>query len=305
MKRYVFILLTSLSFCVAPQTKDDAKAAQRNQQPQADGTTQDDDFFFNEQANTRSPSVKATANNEVGYASWYGKELQGRPTASGEIFDMNKMTAAHRTFAMGSLVLVKNTENGRKQLVTINDRGPYVEGRIIDVSFAAARELGFAEKGVAKVSLELLQAGQDNFMSKAQLPAKQENDEIALFANVKANEEIIEPEDHTEYGDQADDDFFDDEEPAMKKGATKQFVFSDGQKPKGYTIQIGAFKTRANAERHREEMVSKFGKRCYIGQKDGWHLVLIGDFKDSKKAREYLNKLKQDGVDVMYRGKIT
>ncbi len=295
MKKYSFIMLVGLSFCMAPQVRDDENAGKGQVRTSA---SQGDDLFFQNQGGQRNIPTKAAVN--IGYASWYGKELHGRPTASGEIFDMNKMTAAHREFPMGSLVLVKNLENGRKQLVTVNDRGPFVEGRIIDVSFAAARELGFAEKGIAKVEIELLQEGRDNFMSKAELAP-------AVEKKAMAKQQIIEPEEDFDDTAGADDDFFDDEEEPVKKKDSKndKFVFADGQKPKGYTIQIGAFKTRANAERHREEMTAKFGKRCYIGQKDGWHFVMIGDFKDSKKAREYLNKLKADGVDVMYRGKIS
>jgi rare lipoprotein A (peptidoglycan hydrolase) len=89
--------------------------------------------------------------------SWYGEDFDGQPTANGETYDMNAATAAHPTFPLGSIVRVVNTKNHRSQIVRINDRGPYVEGRELDVSYAVARKLGFDQHGVAKVRLELLQ----------------------------------------------------------------------------------------------------------------------------------------------------
>ena len=88
-----------------------------------------------------------------GKASWYGPGFHGKRTASGERFDMNALTAAHRTLAFGSLVLVRNTQNGREVVVRINDRGPQVRDRIIDLSKAAAAELDLLQAGEAPVVL--------------------------------------------------------------------------------------------------------------------------------------------------------
>jgi len=93
---------------------------------------------------------------QEGYASWYGGKFNGRLTSSGEVFDTNVKTAAHRTLPFGSIVKVVNLENGRSTVVRINDRGPFVEGRIIDLSRAAAEELGMVSQGVAKVSVEVM-----------------------------------------------------------------------------------------------------------------------------------------------------
>jgi len=92
----------------------------------------------------------------TGIASWYGKRFMGRKTAAGEIFDPEKMTAAHRRLAMGTLVRVTNLRNGRQVTVRINDRGPYIPGRIIDLSRAAARQMGMLEKGLAPVNMEIV-----------------------------------------------------------------------------------------------------------------------------------------------------
>lgn len=90
---------------------------------------------------------------EEGMASFYGPGLHGNLTANGERFDQEAMTAAHPRLKFGSCVVVRNLANGREVEVRINDRGPYAKGRIIDVSKAAARELGMLEKGVARVRL--------------------------------------------------------------------------------------------------------------------------------------------------------
>ena len=91
---------------------------------------------------------------QVGVASWYGPGFHGRRTASGERFDQNDLTAAHRNLPLGSEVRVTNLENGRSVTVEINDRGPYVKNRVLDLSKAAARRLGIIENGVAKVRIE-------------------------------------------------------------------------------------------------------------------------------------------------------
>jgi rare lipoprotein A (peptidoglycan hydrolase) len=90
-------------------------------------------------------------------ASWYGEDFDGRPTATGEIYDMYATTAAHPTLPLGSIVRVVNTRNRRSQVVRINDRGPYVEGRGLDVSYEVARRLDFDQTGVAEVRVELLE----------------------------------------------------------------------------------------------------------------------------------------------------
>jgi rare lipoprotein A len=99
-----------------------------------------------------------TGSGQVGVASWYGNEFHGRPTSSGEIFDTNDLTAAHRALPFGTYVMVSNLENDRSVVVRINDRGPFVRGRIIDLSYAAARALGLVGPGTARVRLDVLRA---------------------------------------------------------------------------------------------------------------------------------------------------
>lgn len=108
---------------------------------------------------TRGPAPRDVGygrNVQEGLASFYGDEFHGRTTANGEIFDQEKLTAAHRTLPFGTRVRVTNLENGRRIEVRVNDRGPFVEGRIIDLSRRGARELGFLQQGLVRVRVEVL-----------------------------------------------------------------------------------------------------------------------------------------------------
>jgi rare lipoprotein A len=93
---------------------------------------------------------------QYGWASWYGDDFHGRRTSSGEVYDMYQLTAAHQSLPMGTNVMVTHMANGNSVMVTINDRGPFVKGRIIDLSYAAARALRMVEEGVARVRVEVL-----------------------------------------------------------------------------------------------------------------------------------------------------
>lgn len=104
-------------------------------------------------ATTRATVAHGRPFVEEGLASWYGKEAQGGPTASGERFDMRALTAAHKRLPFNTLVEVENLTNGRRVTVRINDRGPFKRGRIIDVSLAAARSLDMVEAGVVPVRI--------------------------------------------------------------------------------------------------------------------------------------------------------
>jgi rare lipoprotein A len=97
--------------------------------------------------------------SETGVASWYGKPYHGRKTASGERYDMTELTAAHRTLPFGVVVKVTHLGNGRTVKVRITDRGPFVDGRIIDLSRKAAKRLDMVDEGVARVRIEVVDVG--------------------------------------------------------------------------------------------------------------------------------------------------
>ena len=109
----------------------------------------------------RSAAIAAPAapRPRVDVASWYGEWHSGRPTASGELFDVDALTAAHRSLPLGACVEVTNLGNGRRVVVRVNDRGPYVPGRTIDLSQRAAEELGMVDQGLARVRIRPAKAG--------------------------------------------------------------------------------------------------------------------------------------------------
>jgi len=115
-------------------------------------------------AEKRGPTAPATVSAQpgtrvVGLASWYGQRHHGRSTASGETYDMHRLTAAHRTLPFGTRLRVTSVENGRSVVVRVNDRGPHVAGRLLDLSFAAAKALGMVGNGVARVEVVVLAGG--------------------------------------------------------------------------------------------------------------------------------------------------
>jgi len=114
------------------------------------------------------PSAKGFA--EQGIASWYGPGFHGRKTSNGETYDMYGMTAAHKTLPMDTRLLVKNLENGTQTVVRVNDRGPFIDGRIIDLSHSAARTLGIVEHGTAHVKIVALD-GQNCALAEERVPA--------------------------------------------------------------------------------------------------------------------------------------
>ena len=99
-----------------------------------------------------------------GVSSWYGPNFHGKLTANGEVYDMYGVTAAHKTLTLGTVVRVTNLDNEKSLILRINDRGPYVDGRILDCSFGAAKKLGFHEQGTANVEIKIIEEGDGVYM---------------------------------------------------------------------------------------------------------------------------------------------
>lgn len=102
------------------------------------------------------PLATAAGYDQTGIASWYGRDFHGKRTANGERYDMHALSAAHKTLPLPTLVRVTNLENGRSVIVRVNDRGPFVKSRLIDLSYAAAKALGYTDKGTARVRVQTL-----------------------------------------------------------------------------------------------------------------------------------------------------
>jgi rare lipoprotein A len=140
--------------------------AQKDYSGRPDGPDRQDRSAYSKTAPTQRPYVinnityypipDAAGYVESGIASWYGPNFHGRPTSNGEEYNMFEMTAAHKTLPMNTMLLVRNLDNGRETVVRINDRGPFVQGRVIDLSYKAAQNLEIVRPGVSRVQIVAL-----------------------------------------------------------------------------------------------------------------------------------------------------
>jgi rare lipoprotein A len=127
------------------------------------------------------PAAEAYLYRETGIASWYGKELHGRKTASGELFDMNGLSASHRTLSLGTIVRVTNLGNFKSIKVKVNDRGPFAGNRVLELSYAAARKLAFVSQGTARVRIEALERQDENALYTVQAAVFTEEESAKLL----------------------------------------------------------------------------------------------------------------------------
>ena len=188
------------------------------------------------------PLPSANGYVQKGRASWYGKKFHGRKTSNGEIYDMYAMTAAHKTLPMNTWVRVENLENGRQTTLRINDRGPFVAGRIIDLSYTAAKRLGVVGPGTAHVKVTAL--------GKATAYSKKDHTPVAFT-----------PVDYW-------------------KG--------------NFTVQVGAFKVRSNADQYRIKLSKQYLNAHIVPYEDDrgqFFRVRIGRFKNLNEAVAFSDRL--------------
>ncbi|WP_324287460.1 septal ring lytic transglycosylase RlpA family protein [Campylobacter sp. MG1] len=141
---FIFIACSSNSYNVVPNYGTPKSSTPATMRP----------YVIN--GKTYYPSAVNVGDSETGIASWYGPGFHGKKTSNGEVFDTNALTAAHKTLPMNTIVKVDNLENGKSIVVRINDRGPFVPGRIIDLSNRAAYAIDMTKKGTAKVKISVL-----------------------------------------------------------------------------------------------------------------------------------------------------
>ena len=213
--------------------------------------------------------------DEIGIASWYGPGFHGKTTANGEIFDQNKISAAHRTLPMPSIVKVTNLENGKVlDKVRINDRGPFARNRIIDLSKKAAEKLGFIKNGVAKVRVEILEDESRKYVSE-----NSKNILVAESAEVtKVSKKNLLPDvDYTEQ---------------VKKDDNKMVSNNSILTNKELLIQVGAFSDHRNAKSLIQKLTDfkAFINRVFINNKYLYR-VRIGPINNLNKANEMKKKL--------------
>lgn len=195
---------------------------------------------------------------DEGYASFYGDEYNGRQTANGEIYDLNNFTAAHRTLPFGSVVEVTNLDNGISVFVRINDRGPFVANREIDLSKAAANAIGMLEQGIARVSIKLI--------SQPIVTNKNSTQGSKNFSTEK----------------NASHDFgnnYKNQTPELTGTTTTKMIYTPATKQKGvvlWRIQLGSFSREENALRLVEALRGIGFDPAYEKADDKVRVVLFG-----------------------------
>jgi len=193
----------------------------------------------------QTPGFEAEGSSETGGASWYGGKadrLAGEKTASGEPLDPSALTCAHRTLPLGSMLQVENLDNGRKIILRINDRGPFIRGRIVDVTKRAATELGFTEKGLARVQIRSVRA-----LGTQPAPLVQEKDnpltiQVAALSD-PVNIDRLSRDLRESFGDVVLQSTTDRDGHAIKR------------------VQVGSYDTMEEAERAARELAKRFGDR--------------------------------------------
>jgi peptidoglycan lytic transglycosylase len=220
---------------------------------------------YTEDGRTYYPLQSAAGYDQTGVASWYGRDFHGNLTADGERYDMYALSAAHRTLPLPTLVRVTNLENGRAVVVRVNDRGPFVKNRLIDLSYAAALELGFANEGTARVRVQSLESGGTAYA--ANTPSKPIVTPLAP-------------------------------PPAEPVPATARVA---NEKPvPGMYIQVGAFSEVANAERLRGSLLADYPSvriQPFMNHLQRLYRVRIGPYSDVRNIENTVLGLQHKGYN--------
>jgi len=216
---------------------------------------------------------------ERGIASWYGSKFHGRDTASGEKYNMYELTAAHKNLPLPVYVQVTNLDNGKQLIVKVNDRGPFVDGRIIDLSFAAARELGVYENGTANVEITALTEAYRE--GEAPVVAAMRHDALPVEQSVLQTQAAATP-----VGANTS---------MAQPGAPKE-----SEQPRyGWVVQLGAFKDAANASTMREQLNPNLAVRSSINHDANKQLyrLIVGPMLTSDEADRLVSSLASAGID--------
>ena len=208
------------------------------------------------------PVVNNDPVRERGLASWYGRKFHGQKTSNGEVYDMFGMTAAHKTFPLPSYARVTNVKTGQSVIVRVNDRGPFHEGRIIDLSYAAAAKLGIAGPGSGQVEVERVFAGtQVAIASTPALPA--------VVATPLAPSPL----------------------PRLVQAETSIVT----QDTAGIYLQLGAFSSRENAESFRNRVAGELpwlGEPVTVVSREGLNRVRLGPYRSREEAAAIADKVR-------------
>ena len=247
---------------------------------------------------TSAPPIKAEPESLHGVASWYGEEFAGRTTANGEIFDPLLLTAAHRTLPFGTVIDVTNVKTSQTVRVRVNDRGPYIGNRMIDLSYAAAQKIGLIEPGTGEVDVKIVHLGEGDREPPAPLevtiaeapktvPAIAESEAPKVDFPLPAPPPVVVDRVEVEEHKQVAPDGKTIIQPTIPRANTeKQFV-----------VQVGAFAVEANAKQLQERLTT-IGQRAWIDRNDLFR-VRIGPFATRDLALQTRAALEASGISAI------
>jgi rare lipoprotein A len=260
---------------------------------------------------TYFPQETSREHSERGVASWYGTQFHGKKTSSGEWYDMHQMTAAHKTLPLPSYVLVTNLENGRNLIVKVNDRGPFIGERIIDLSYAAAKALGMDKQGLAQVlvtsidprdhdgelpsTLKIADAAlaehraRDSGVTRAATGSR----DARRVATAARSEPSPTPPAARRVATAPAPRALPAAAPAAVPPPAQPAVASSGG---GYYLQVGAFTARANAEQMRTRLNGELDTPISIADGSALYRVRIGPLGSRGDAEQIAGELAAIGV---------
>ncbi|MDC0602471.1 septal ring lytic transglycosylase RlpA family protein [Aliiglaciecola sp.] len=208
------------------------------------------------------PLKTAKGYEKTGIASWYGQKFHGHLTANGEVYNMFAMSAAHKTLPLPSFVRVTNLANGKQAIVRINDRGPFHQKRIIDLSYAAAMKIGVLDTGTAKVKVEVMHVDEQGTL-------------------VVGNQSPTPPQ------------------PTL--GPATSQVASQAAPSQQIYIQVAALQDETKAQRLASGLQNQYKINATAPILDGLFRLRLGPLSDESRANDLLQKLRQDGFDSAFR----
>ena len=243
-----------------------------------------------------SCSLGVQAQIQKGLASYYDDKFEGRKTSSGEIFQQSEATAAHRSLDFGTLVRVTNLKNNKQVVVRINDRGPFIRGRIIDLSKSMAKELDFLGQGVTEVEIEVISKDEaKNVSASSTTPQKNETTEPKL-KEVKQKSEVA----HEEVKQEPESKLENQSQVVPKTTGQNSSIeyFSIEAKsiqPDFYGVQIGSFREMVNLMRFTAELKTAFKEHITVQSKSvedaRVYTVILGKFSNRELAERFQQRI--------------
>lgn len=227
-----------------------------------------------------TPMQNGKGYEEVGFASWYGQKFHGHLTSNGETYNMFAMSAAHKTLPLPSYVRVTNLENNKQAIVRVNDRGPFHENRIIDLSYAAAVKLGYHSKGTAKVKLEVIHFDEQNNVTVGNGPTVSYDEYLGIAVEPSTQVASASPSNNAQ------------EEAAPEKG--------DGLLKDAIYIQVAALSNAAKAKSISNVLSALYQIPAHLPVDNNIYKLQLGPIHDEAVVAEVLHQLKQNGYPNAY-----